>query len=159
MAEAEGTHGRTILVAMDGSKHSKHAFEWFADHLYCPTDRVLLAYCAEPVHISTILTGEPMMAHQLLKQEEQKMKEVFDNIDIMAKSRNVKHHLLRLDGQPGQAIVKEAEKQGANLIITGSRGVGGIRRTLIGSISDYIIHHSHVPVVVCKHEDEHHKLK
>ncbi|WAR00316.1 Y531-like protein [Mya arenaria] len=142
MAEAEGTHGRTILVAMDGSKHSKHAFEF-----------------STILTVSTILTGEPMMAHQLLKQEEQKMKEVFDNIDIMAKSRNVKHHLLRLDGQPGQAIVKEAEKQGANLIITGSRGVGGIRRTLIGSISDYIIHHSHVPVVVCKHEDEHHKLK
>ncbi|XP_052807557.1 stress response protein NhaX-like [Mya arenaria] len=159
MAEAEGTHGRIILVAMDGSKHSKHAFEWFADYLYCPTDRVLLAYCAEPVHISTIMSGDPMMARQLLKQEEQKIKQIFDSIDTMAKSRNVKHHLLRLDGKPGHAIVKEAEKQGATLVVTGSHGTGIVRRTLIGSTSDFIIHHSHVPVLVCKHEDEHHKLK
>ncbi|WAR07669.1 Y531-like protein [Mya arenaria] len=136
MAEAEGTHGRIILVAMDGSKHSKHAFEF-----------------------STIMSGDPMMARQLLKQEEQKIKQIFDSIDTMAKSRNVKHHLLRLDGKPGHAIVKEAEKQGATLVVTGSHGTGIVRRTLIGSTSDFIIHHSHVPVLVCKHEDEHHKLK
>lgn len=31
----------------------------------------------------------------------------------------------------------------------GSRGLGTIRRTILGSVSDYVVHHANVPVVVC----------
>jgi len=55
-------------------------------------------------------------------------------------------------GEAGHAIVKAAEDFHANMIVTGSRGIGTLRRTILGSISDYIIHHSHVPVIVCRHE-------
>ena len=46
-----------------------------------------------------------------------------------------------------------AEEENALFIICGSRGHGNIRRTLLGSISDYILHHSNVPVFVCKRKD------
>lgn len=52
---------------------------------------------------------------------------------------------------PGEGIVKIAKDVDAAVIITGCRGLGKIRRTFIGSTSDYILHHSHVPVVVCRH--------
>lgn len=71
----------------------------------------------------------------------------------------IKHTLERLTGPPGSAIVAAAEKQDVDLIVAGSRGFGTVRRTIMGSVSDYIVHHSHVPVMICKHEDEHHKLK
>lgn len=73
----------------------------------------------------------------------------------------IKHTLERLSRphRPGEAIVKAAHKQHVDLIVTGTRGLGTVRRTILGSVSDYIIHHAHVPVIVCKHEDEHHKLK
>ena len=69
----------------------------------------------------------------------------------------VKHTLERLEGNAGHALVKEADRTGADFIVTGSRGHSTLRRTLMGSVSDYIMHHSHVPVLVCKHEDLHHK--
>lgn len=71
----------------------------------------------------------------------------------------IKHTLERLHGPPGASIVNAAEKQNADLIVAGSRGHGSVRRTIMGSVSDYIVHHAHVPVMICKHEDEHHKLK
>lgn len=43
-----------------------------------------------------------------------------------------------------------AKEEHADIIVTGTRGQGKIRRTLLGSVSDYIIHHSHVPVLVCR---------
>lgn len=54
-------------------------------------------------------------------------------------------------GNPGEQIVKKAEDIKATLVITGSRGLGTIRRTVLGSVSDYVIHHSHVPVIVYQH--------
>ncbi|RUS88607.1 hypothetical protein EGW08_003633 [Elysia chlorotica] len=32
----------------------------------------------------------------------------------------------------------------------GTRGLGKFRRTMLGSVSDYILHHAHVPVLVCR---------
>ena len=58
---------------------------------------------------------------------------------------------VRLFGNPGEQIVKKAEDIKATLVITGSRGLGTIRRTVLGSVSDYVIHHSHVPVIVYQH--------
>ena len=42
------------------------------------------------------------------------------------------------------------------LIVVGSRGMGTVRRTILGSTSDYIIHHAHVPVVVVPKEKKQH---
>ncbi|KAH3880609.1 hypothetical protein DPMN_004528 [Dreissena polymorpha] len=63
-------------------------------------------------------------------------------------------------GNPGEVVCRIAKEEGASIIVTGTRGMGKLRRTFLGSISDYIIHHSHVPVLVCRHKDkqaEHHE--
>lgn len=54
-------------------------------------------------------------------------------------------------GDPGHTIVHKANDLGASTIIMGCRGMGTIRRTLIGSVSDYILHHANCPVVICRH--------
>ena len=36
------------------------------------------------------------------------------------------------------------------MIVMGTRGMGVVRRTLLGSISDYVVHHAHCPVLVCR---------
>jgi nucleotide-binding universal stress UspA family protein len=44
-----------------------------------------------------------------------------------------------------------AEQMGADLVVLGGRGLGGVRRALIGSVSDSVVRHAHCPVlVVCK---------
>lgn len=54
------------------------------------------------------------------------------------------------EGEAGEAIVAVAEKEKANLIVTGTRGMGKLRRTFLGSVSDYVIHHAKCPVLVCR---------
>ncbi len=48
-------------------------------------------------------------------------------------------------GMPTGQIVLVAERIGAGLIAMGSRGLGGIRRALIGSVSDSVVRHAHCP--------------
>jgi nucleotide-binding universal stress UspA family protein len=47
-----------------------------------------------------------------------------------------------------------AEEIGAGLIVIGSRGRGGIRRALMGSVSDSVVRHAHCPVMVVRPEEE-----
>jgi nucleotide-binding universal stress UspA family protein len=56
---------------------------------------------------------------------------------------------LRL-GRPDDQIVWVAEEIGAGLIVLGSRGHGGVRRALMGSVSDSVVRHAHCPVLVVR---------
>ena len=51
-------------------------------------------------------------------------------------------------------IVALAEELGADLIVMGSRGLGGVRRALMGSVSDSVVRHAHCPVLVVRQEKE-----
>jgi nucleotide-binding universal stress UspA family protein len=54
-------------------------------------------------------------------------------------------------GDPDEEILKFCEEQdGFGLIVMGSRGLGPIKRRLIGSVSESVIRHAHIPVLVAR---------
>lgn len=59
-------------------------------------------------------------------------------------------------GDPGHQIVEKTKEMNVDFLVTGSRGLGKLRRTLMGSVSDYLVHHAHIPVMVYKHTDKEH---
>jgi nucleotide-binding universal stress UspA family protein len=77
---------------------------------------------------------------------------------IEAQGGSVTQAYLRL-GRPDEGaitvaeqIVNLAEEIRAGLIVVGSRGLGGIRRALVGSVSDSVVRHAHCPVLVVRKE-------
>jgi nucleotide-binding universal stress UspA family protein len=57
-----------------------------------------------------------------------------------------------IEGRVAPEIVGLAEEIGAGLIVMGSRGMGGIRRALMGSVCDSVVRHAHCPVMVVREE-------
>jgi nucleotide-binding universal stress UspA family protein len=55
-------------------------------------------------------------------------------------------------GEVALEILALAEDIGADLIVMGSRGLGGLRRALMGSVSDSVVRHAHCPVLVVRPE-------
>ena len=53
-------------------------------------------------------------------------------------------------GRAAEQIVNLGEEIGVNLIVVGSRGSGGLRRALLGSVSDSVVRHAHCPVLVVR---------
>ena len=53
-------------------------------------------------------------------------------------------------GRPDEQIVALAEEIGAGLIVMGNRGLGGLRRLLMGSVSDSVVRHAHCPVLIVR---------
>jgi nucleotide-binding universal stress UspA family protein len=53
-------------------------------------------------------------------------------------------------GRPDAEIVGLADELGAGLIVLGSRGLGSLRRALMGSVSDSVVRHAPCPVLVVR---------
>lgn len=53
-------------------------------------------------------------------------------------------------GETRDEIVDFVETNKAGILIIGNRGLGALKRTFLGSTSDYCIHHCHCPVLVVK---------
>jgi nucleotide-binding universal stress UspA family protein len=51
-------------------------------------------------------------------------------------------------------IVELAEELKVGLVVVGSRGLGGIRRALMGSVSDSVVRYAHCMVLVVRKEEE-----
>ena len=58
-------------------------------------------------------------------------------------------------GKPGELVVEAAKKYNADMIVMGTRGFGIIRRSVLGSVSEYVLHHSQVPVTVVPPDIQH----
>ncbi|KAK2187585.1 hypothetical protein NP493_161g03014 [Ridgeia piscesae] len=52
--------------------------------------------------------------------------------------------------KPGELLVQTAIEEKAIMIVTGSRGLGKMRRTILGSVSDYVLHNAQCPVFICR---------
>jgi nucleotide-binding universal stress UspA family protein len=79
-------------------------------------------------------------ARQLLEAQVEKMK---------AAGGTVTQAHLRL-GRADEEVVVLAEELGVDLIVMGSRGSGGVKRALLGSVSDSVVRHAHCPVLVVR---------
>src|SRR5207249_3746512 len=51
-------------------------------------------------------------------------------------------------GHPADRIMDEVERGGYDLLVMGSRGRGAVRSLLLGSVSQSVLHHSKIPVMV-----------
>ena len=56
-------------------------------------------------------------------------------------------------GTPAAEIVELAEELEVGLVVVGNRGLGGIRRALMGSVSDSVVRHAHCLVLVVRKEE------
>ncbi|KAL0084789.1 hypothetical protein F4703DRAFT_1856071 [Phycomyces blakesleeanus] len=75
---------------------------------------------------------------------------VNDIIDVLDRNgfKNVKSEVLR--GDPKKSVIDYCIQCRPTYIITGTRGLGVLKRTLLGSVSDYIAKHCPNPVLILK---------
>ena len=83
----------------------------------------------------------------MLDEQERKVREAGGSVKEA-------HLRLRIGERRDQAIIHLAEELGAGLIVMGSRGLGGVRRALIGSVSDSVVRHAHCPVMIVRPEEQ-----
>ncbi|CAH3167550.1 unnamed protein product [Porites evermanni] len=152
MTEEKQGKKRTVLVAVDGSEHSERAFDWYTKNFYKKDDEILVFHSHE--HPSMPAAPYPYGFDfsegfkQHLAESEKKARDLLESYYKKCQERSVKCRLIKETGSPGEAVCKVAKERGVDHVVMGSRGLGTINRALVGSVSDYCLHHAHVPVSV-----------
>jgi nucleotide-binding universal stress UspA family protein len=138
----------TILLAVDGSEEASAAART-AVELADRTDSEL-----HVVHIGEVTPlYHPerlgyLARYEALQEDARRLLE--EQVDeLKSAGGTVWRAHLRM-GRPDEEIVVLGEEIGAGLIATGSRGLGGMRRALMGSASDSIVKHAYCPVLVVR---------
>lgn len=147
-----------ILLATDGSREAELAASTAAD-LANATDSEL--------HLLSVAAGDPDPVYQIheaglryetyeqaleaVKGEAQKVLDE-QGRKVREAGGSVKEAHLRIGERRDRAIIHLAEELDAGLIVMGSRGLGGVRRALMGSVSDSVVRHAHCPVMVVRPE-------
>jgi nucleotide-binding universal stress UspA family protein len=145
-----------ILLATDGSDEATLATQTAVD-VADRTNSELHVVCVGELDYGYPSYAVPDFEYMQQIQEnlEQEARKALDAEVEQVKAaggRVVEAHLSM--GSPDAEIVKLADDMGAGLIVMGSRGLGGIRRALIGSVSDSVVRHAHCPVLVVRKEDQ-----
>jgi nucleotide-binding universal stress UspA family protein len=151
-----------ILLATDGSEDATYATEAAVELSKETSSELHVVYVGEDAYSATLVypqatdsggieQEDPVLLEELERQFEQIARRVLDaEVEkVRAAGGTVAQAHLRI-GKAATEIVDVAEILSAGLIVVGSRGLSGIRRALMGSVSDSVIRHAHCPVLVVR---------
>ena len=119
----------TIAVGVDGSDCARRAFDWASD-------------------LARTLDAELVVVHAigLLEHGAHADRAWFDALD----APGVRVRRVVRDGNPALTLQAVGEEEGADLLVVGSRGTGGMPSLLLGSTSTRLVQEAMVPVTVVR---------
>jgi nucleotide-binding universal stress UspA family protein len=137
-----------IIVGIDGSGHSRSALEWamkeaamrHAPLTVLTVQQAVAGFWGSPV----VFPGDADLAEHARKRAQEETDKVLDKLPALARPLSVT--VVSTIGAPAEEILKAAKD--ADMVVVGSRGAGGFRKLLMGSVSTQVSYHAECPVVV-----------
>jgi nucleotide-binding universal stress UspA family protein len=135
----------TLLVAIDGSEHSRRAVQYAARRARGGACRIELLHVEAPVMAwevgsvsssSTVAMNRYTESRALLEAGEHE----FD--------RGVAVTRHAIEGDPAKVILEQAAKLEADEIVIGSRGLRPLGAAVLGSVTYKVLHNASIPVIV-----------
>ncbi len=140
---------KKLLVPIDGSDSSKRALDKAKKIAECMGSEITILNVVAPITGYKYITVPDVInkASDFNHEYSQKMLQAaLDSLNGFAGKVDTKIR----KGNPAEEIILEAEGGGYDAVIMGSRGQGVFSRTLIGSVSDSVVHHSNISVFIVK---------
>jgi nucleotide-binding universal stress UspA family protein len=131
-----------ILVAYDGSEGAKRALDEAARHAN-----------GQPLTVVSVAELLPQFGRagaMLLPEEDEERKRQLAEAMAALKARGVAAKAVERRGDAAEAIVDEAQQEGAELIVLGTRGLNAAKRWLMGSVSTRVVQHAPCNVLVVR---------
>ncbi|XP_010268016.1 PREDICTED: universal stress protein PHOS32-like [Nelumbo nucifera] len=157
MAEFEAKEQR-VVVAVDESEESMYALSWCLRNLISPDTQttLILLYAKPPPPLYSSLDGtHDFFSGDVIAAMEKYSRDLADSVMKRAESiykdyTNIKVERKVGSGDAREVICMTVKKLGADMLVMGSHGYGFLKRTVLGSVSDYCAQHVKCPVLIVK---------
>lgn len=150
-----------ILVPIDGSEYSQRAAEYAVRMAKLMGAEIVVLHVTHlPTYAFTYSAAEgvspvaiPTPLPLPISDDEKKATEkLVESVRKMAEKGGVKAETKIIEQHPSipDAIIEFAAKADVDLIVMGTKGRTGIKRFLLGSVTESVVHHAHCPVLVIR---------
>lgn len=141
----------TILLCTDGSELAQAALAAGLE-ITRPADRVVIATvvdAADPMLVvGTGMAGGVMSADEVQQLYDENVTSATAMLESALTGLGLADaETMVVNGPPGPALCDLAESLPASVMVIGTRGHGGLRRAVLGSVSDHIVRHAPCPVI------------
>lgn len=148
---------KKILVALDGSSYSDRVAKYGGDIALRYNAEITLIHVVEPprsvIPVSEIDTGlatEIELIEKLAKKMESNAQNLLNGYKKDMENKGLDPKIRIEKGNASDIILTIAEDENYDLIVVGSRGLGNVKRFILGSVSDKISKHAHCPVLIVR---------
>jgi nucleotide-binding universal stress UspA family protein len=140
---------KQILIATDGSKASENAAYLGIKFASQYGAKVYAVYVINVTDYDAILLDESWAIEECEECEKRGHK-ITSSVEEKAKFVGLEAESIILKGSPAEKILDFADERGVDMIVVGSLGKGGIERFALGSVSEKVVRHAKVPVLVVR---------
>lgn len=137
---------KRILVALDGSTHSQRSFEYAQDLTLKYSAQLVLVHAFGPIPREL---GSPII-EQIEAHAVEEGKHIVERAQAQLANMNLNVTTEILEGPAAEAILRVADTYTCDLIVLGSRGLGTFEGLLLGSVSNTVLQHAKIPVLIVK---------
>jgi nucleotide-binding universal stress UspA family protein len=142
---------KRILVAVDGSQYSSRALGVAVGIAKQANSELIILHVRElPVSLANgDVEVQTQMAEEASRKEAEKM---LDDAATAATKEGVKTRKVMKEHLESvvKTIVEFSEKEDVDLIVVGTRGLGGFKRLVLGSVATGLVHYAHCSVLVAR---------
>ncbi|XP_002162124.1 universal stress protein Slr1101 [Hydra vulgaris] len=152
----------TNCLALDESAHCEHAFGWYVSNYHKSSDKLLFIHVQQVPYVPLVgledMEGFMNVTQLLVQESSEKTNKLIFKYKQKCEEKGIECEFVIDDGSsPGESICRIAKEKNVQTIIMGQRGLSAMGRLFLGSTSDYVLHHTHIPVIVVPpavHEDQ-----
>jgi nucleotide-binding universal stress UspA family protein len=140
---------RQILIATDGSETANEAADFGIEMIGCSGAKIYAIYVIDITPYRSVPLDK-IWSKEVLDDFEKEGHEATSYVEKIGKAAGAEVESRVLKGNPAEKILSFAEDNNIDMIIVGSLGKSGYERVLVGSVSEKIIRHAKVPVLVVR---------
>ncbi len=141
---------KKILVPIDGSEANKKAIEMAGQIAKDQNAGILLLHIIELNMPSALQVEYSYVQYSYTDDELKSLKDISQKILETAKNTlpGVEVSTMSVVGYPVDEILRVSEEEDVDMIVMATRGMTGIKKYLMGSVTNNVVHHSKKPVLV-----------
>jgi nucleotide-binding universal stress UspA family protein len=141
-----------ILVCLDGSALAEEILPYATEVARRFGSKVVLLEVTTPPSI--VIEPTTGYSHTTsiseIQRSEEEAASYLEDISQQLQGEGLDVEYLTLPGSPGKTITSYAEENNIDLIALGTHGRGGLVRMAFGSVTDYVLRHSNLPLLVIR---------